>query len=104
MKKIILFLFCSLSIISSVQAQAQGQGQGEKRGMYGILAYSPALPVGKTSDFTSNFSFTGGTLEAGGFLSNNLALGVSGRFHYLYEKRENTVYTGDQNDLAVYGT
>lgn len=98
---IFIFLLC---LVSGTASWARNEGETKQGSSYGAVSYSPALPLGKTSDFISNFSFAGGTIEGGWFPADDLALGVSGSFHYFYEKNENALYTGDRNDVAVYGT
>jgi hypothetical protein len=95
MRKPIFAFLVSLLFVHGASAQSR---------TYGLIAYSPALALGETDSFVSDFGWFGGTLEGGWITSDTTAIGISGRYHYFYEKRENALYTGDRNEIAVYGT
>lgn len=105
MRRAILFILFLTSALASHAAMAKDAIAKDERGdTYGAFEYSPALALGKANDFISQFSFSGGTLEFGWFASPNLAVGLSGRFHYFYQKREDETFVGSRNDATVHGT
>jgi hypothetical protein len=83
MKSIITLLLATISL-TSVHAQ---------RGFNFTVAYPVSFPVGNMSDYISQTSFRGITMEFNHFQTPNLNLGIETGWNVFYERVDNEVFT-----------
>jgi hypothetical protein len=98
MKKIITLSVLSLLLLSAGKLAAQEY--------YTLLGYNMAMPVGKTHDFTTDFSWRGYIFEIGGFVDRETSFGVGTSFSGFYQEEFNKYYTRTDskgNATTVYG-
>ncbi len=92
MKKYILIAALSLLIVS-----ANGQRYTEV-----MVNYLPALPFGKTADYTPGFSPRGVDFEANRFIAHDLSIGVNIAWTIFRDKVTGELF--EYQDLDIYGT
>jgi opacity protein-like surface antigen len=72
------------------------------QGMFGI-SYDIGLPVGGTSDYISQASFRGFSLEGRGFITDNLSYGGSFSWAVFYEEVGPDQFEEEGDTRTVYG-
>jgi opacity protein-like surface antigen len=87
MKKLLVILWVSLAMPAVAQ-----------EGYFSIY-YMPNIPLGETQTFTNEFSWRGVGMEFGGFVNDELSLGVCFDWAVFYEARPNELYTLDTRSI-----
>ncbi|MBS0001423.1 MAG: hypothetical protein KFF73_20725 [Cyclobacteriaceae bacterium] len=65
------------------------------------LTYSMALPVGETSDFISNVSWRGFTIDGKYFINDRMTLGWTTGWQTMYESESGTFVDGTQSATGI---
>lgn len=87
--KLLVVLFITMAVSLSAQRYMT------------ILSYNTALPMGKTGDFVSEYSWRGFAIEGRRFVQKNLSIGINFGWNIFDEKNGETI---ELDNGAVSGT
>ena len=79
---------------------------GAQTNYYFSISYSPSLPIGDVTDFTGDFSWRGGNVDARFLINDNVSIGFNTGWNVLRDESDGVVsevIVGENNTATISG-
>lgn len=89
-----------LTIIVNTQGQNNANTSLNYSGIFNV-SWQPSIPFGSQKEWIENTSFSGGSFEGLGFVSDNVAIGGEFSWNYTYKKFDSKTYEFDSKNYEA---
>lgn len=94
------------AILASIISLCLPLVSGAQSDYYFSISYSPSLPVGDVTDFSGDFSWRGGSIDARFLINSNLSIGFNTGWNVLRDESDGVVsevIVGENNTATISG-